>query len=140
MPPFTHPLSLPNSRSQVLSRTTNFANLLFTSAIPTHTQKKRGAARITSFKTSHYFAFLPVCCVIDDLANRAAGPSTGPNGPRTGGAPATGGGSRARLFFAQASCYIPGGTETGLWAPSPQGHSVSCSCSCCFVFSCRGRG
>jgi hypothetical protein len=34
--------------------------MLFTSAMPTHAEKKQGAARIISFKTSQYRRFLPV--------------------------------------------------------------------------------
>jgi hypothetical protein len=34
--------------------------LQVTNSIPTHTKKKRGAARIAFFKTSQYFRFLPV--------------------------------------------------------------------------------
>jgi hypothetical protein len=60
----------------VLSRTTKFAARIFSSGNVVYKchanahQKKRGAARITSFKTSQYFGFLPVF-----LYDRAADPS-----------------------------------------------------------------
>jgi hypothetical protein len=55
--PPCHPLSLPDSRLQSLSRTTNFAarkqkraEMLFASDLPTHARsKKQGAARIGCF-------------------------------------------------------------------------------------------
>jgi hypothetical protein len=34
--------------------------MLFTSAMPSHAEKKQEAARIISFKTSQYRRFLPV--------------------------------------------------------------------------------
>jgi hypothetical protein len=78
MPPTAHPLSLPDSRSQVLSRTTNFAarnfssEMLFTSAMPTHIKKPGRCAHYLLKKTSQYFRFLPVCCVIAQRAARSA--------------------------------------------------------------------
>jgi hypothetical protein len=61
------PRELPDSRLQSLSRTTNFAarkkssgNVVYGYHASTW-RKKRGAARIISFKTSRYRRFWPAC-------------------------------------------------------------------------------
>jgi hypothetical protein len=42
--------------------------LVTTSAMPTCAEKKQGAARIISFKTSQYFAFWPVCLYLGRIS------------------------------------------------------------------------